>query len=121
MSTNTQLTGVVAEHIQAVNAGDLDAVVATFAKDAIVNDARREIRGHAAIRGFSAKEIVGDHITMDVTEVVEQHGQTIVRAIFDGTYDKTNLPDPLILTSYYTVEHDKIVSLITILTQPSPY
>ncbi|MGO9660995.1 MAG: hypothetical protein ACLP7F_21910 [Acidimicrobiales bacterium] len=33
---------VIAEHIAAVNAFDLDAIVATFAKDAFVNDARRE-------------------------------------------------------------------------------
>ncbi len=37
----TELTGVVAEHIAAVNAGDTDAIVATFAPDAYVNDARR--------------------------------------------------------------------------------
>ena len=37
----TELAGVVAEHIAAVNAGDTDAVVATFAEDAYVNDARR--------------------------------------------------------------------------------
>ena len=41
----TELTGVVAEHIAAVNAGDTDAIVATFAPDAYVNDARREFAG----------------------------------------------------------------------------
>jgi hypothetical protein len=50
MTTATQLTGVVAEHIRAVNDFDTDAIVATFADDAYVNDARREIRGIDAIR-----------------------------------------------------------------------
>ncbi|MGD0686506.1 MAG: hypothetical protein ABSA03_15515 [Streptosporangiaceae bacterium] len=38
----TELPAVVAEHIAAVNALDTEAVVATFADDAYVNDARRE-------------------------------------------------------------------------------
>ena len=44
MATATQLTGVVAEHIRAVNDFDADAIVATFADDAYVNDNRREIK-----------------------------------------------------------------------------
>ena len=43
---STELNGVIAEHVAAVNALDVDAVVATFAPDAYVNDARREINGH---------------------------------------------------------------------------
>ncbi len=117
----TKLTGVIAEYVDAVNASDLDAIVATFASDAYINDGRREIRGRDAIRRFAEKEVVGDHLSMDVTEVIQQHGQSIVRARYDGTYDKTNVPDPLILTSYFTVQDNKIVSQITILVAPSPY
>ena len=46
----TELAGVVAEHIAAVNALDTDAIVATFAEDAYVNDARRDVAGIEAIR-----------------------------------------------------------------------
>jgi ketosteroid isomerase-like protein len=65
---------------EAVNARDTDAIMATFADDALVNDARREFWGKDAIRRFVEKEIVGDRITMDVREVVYHHGDTIVRA-----------------------------------------
>jgi hypothetical protein len=44
------LSGIVAEHIRAVNAFDTDAIVATFAEDAYVNDNRREIVGIKAVR-----------------------------------------------------------------------
>jgi SnoaL-like domain len=115
------LTGVVAEHIAAVNAFDAEAILATFAPDAYVNDNRREIVGSDAIRRFVDKEIVGDRVTMDVREVVDHYGDTIVRAAYDGTYDKTNLPDELILTNYFTVRDGKIVSLVIIFNQPSPY
>src|ERR1700756_1979350 len=113
-TANTTLTGPLAEHVRAVNAFDTDALVATFAEDAYINDANREIRGLDAIRAFVDKEIVGAHVTMDVTEVIEHHGDTIVRAAYDGDFDKTNLPDPLILTNYFSVRDEKIVSLITI-------
>ena len=44
-----------------------------------------------------------------------------MRAKWDGTYDKTNLPDELIVTSYFSLREGKIVSLTIIVNQPSPY
>ncbi len=121
MPFTTELGGVVAEHIAAVNSFDLDRIVATFAADAYVNDNRREIWGTDAIRAFMTKEFVGDHVTMEVREVVDNYGDIIVRAKYDGTYDKTNLPDELILSSYFSIRDNKIVSLTIIFNQPSPY
>jgi hypothetical protein len=122
MTTTTTLTGVVAEHVAAVNAGDLDAIVATFAEDAYINDARREFRGSAAIRRFITKEIVGDHIEMDVREVLEHYGDTIVRAAYEGDFDRTNLPDgDVLLTNYFSVRDGKIVSLVTVSNRPAEY
>src|ERR1700746_3051554 len=115
------LPPVVAEHIAAVNAFDNDRIVATFAPDAYVNDNRRETWGIEAIRKFMAKEFVGDHVTMEVREVIDHYGDIIVRARYDGTYDKTNLPDELVMTSYFSVRDNKIVSLTVIFNYPPPY
>jgi limonene-1,2-epoxide hydrolase len=117
----TNPPAVVAEYLAAVNAFDLDAMVATFAPDAYVNDVRREIRGTDAIRRWAAKEMVGDRVTMEPLEVVDHHGDTIVRSRYDGTYDKTNLPDELIMSDYFSVRDGRIVSLTVIRNQPSPY
>ncbi len=116
-----QITGVIADHIAAVNAFDTDAIVATFTADAYVNDARREIAGIAAIREWVEKEMVGDRVTLEVREVVDHYGDTIVRARYDGNYDKTNLPDELVMSNYFSVRDNKIVSLAVIFNQPSPY
>ena len=116
-----ELPDVVAEHIAAVNAFDTDRIMATFAPDAYVNDNRREIAGTDAIRKFVDKEFVGDRVTMKVREVVDHYGDIIVRARFDGDYDKANLPDELVMSSYFSIREDKIVSLTVILNQPSPY
>ena len=122
--SGTSLSGletVVAEHIAAVNAFDEDAIVATFADDALVNDAHREFWGTEAIRRWVAREMVGDHVTIEVTEVIDHYGDTIVRGRYDGTYDKTNLPDEIILTNYFTVRNGKIVRLIVIRNTPASY
>jgi hypothetical protein len=120
-SETTELSPIVAEHIAAVNAFDTDRIVNTFAPDAYVNDNRREIWGTEAIRAFVAKEFVGDHVTMDVREVIDHYGDILVRARYDGTYDKTNLPDEFVMTSYFGLRDGKITSLAVIFNQPSPY
>jgi SnoaL-like domain len=119
--TITEMPPAVAEYIAAVNAFDADRIVATFAPDAYVNDNRREIRGLEAIGRFMAKEFVGDRVTMEVLEVLDHYGDIIVSARFDGDYDKTNLPDELIMSSYFALRDGKIVSLAIIFNQPSPY
>ena len=84
--------------------------MATFADDALVNDAHREFwatRPSAA--GWPG------------TEVLDHHGDTIVRGRYDGNYDKTNLPDELILTNYFTVRDGKIVTLIVIRNTRASY
>jgi hypothetical protein len=119
--TPTTLTGIVAEHVAAVNAQDLDAIMATFAEDAYVNDARREFTGTGAIRRWVAKEMVGDKITIDVREVLDHHGDTIVRGAYDGEFDRTNLPGEVILSNYFSVRDAKIVSLVVIRNQDAGY
>ena len=116
-----ELSGIVAAHIAAVNAFDTDAIVATFTGDAYVNDAHREIAGTGAIRRWVEKEMVGDKVTLDVQEVVDHYGDIIVRAAYDGEYDKANLPEELVMSSYFSIRDAKIVSLAVIFNQPSPY
>jgi hypothetical protein len=118
---STELAGVVAENVRAINAHDLKALVATFAEDAYVNDARRQINGIDAIRRWAEKEIIGDSVTIEPRGVTEHYGETIVNGKYDGTYDKTNLPSELIMTNYYNVVGGKIVSLTVINNRPSDY
>jgi hypothetical protein len=114
MSTTVQLQGVVADHVAAVNAFDTEAIVATFADDALVNDNHREFWGTDRIRAWVAAEMVGDHVTIVPVEAFEHHGMTIVRARYDGDYDNAGLPDELVMTNYFEVKHDRIVSLFVI-------
>ena len=93
---------------------DTDAIVATFAEDAYVNDARREFAGLEAIRRWVAKEMVGDKVRIEVREVLDHYGDTIVRGAYDGDFDRAGLPDEIVLSNYFSVRDGKIVSLVVI-------
>ena len=108
------LPPVVARHLAACNGRDIDAWVATFAPDALVNDVQREFAGAEAIRAFAAKEIFGDRVTFTPLRAVDRHGDITVHARTDGTYDKTGLPDPLVLSLYFRLRDDRITQLIII-------
>jgi hypothetical protein len=110
----TDLPKVVANHIAACNAHDVEAWMATFAPDAMLNDIQREFIGTDAIRRFGDKEIFGDNVTMAVQRAWDRHGDVTVHAKLDGTYDKTGLPDPLILSFYFSLRDDQITQLIII-------
>jgi len=84
---STALPPVIAEHIAAVIAFDLERIVATFRSDAYVIDKSREIWGVEAIRKYAAEEFVGDRVTLEVLEVIDHFGEIIVRAKYDGSYD----------------------------------
>ncbi len=108
----------ITEYIEASNTFDGDRLIAAFADDALVNDARREFWGTDAIKRWSDKEVIGDKVAIDVKKVKEHYGDFVVDAVVDEEFDKANPPYTVILTHYFTVNDDKIVSLIIIRNTP---
>ena len=49
---------------------------------------------------------------MRVVKVVEHHGHVVVSANINGNLDTRGLPDPLVLSFYFSAPDDKIVLLI---------
>ncbi len=121
MTAQVALDPVIASHIAAINSFEVDAIMETFADDALVNDASREFWGRHHIRAFVAKELAGDHVTMEPVEAVDNAGMWCVRCRYDGDYDKTGLPDPLIMTNYIRVRDGKIVTLFIIKNNAPQY
>jgi hypothetical protein len=116
-----ELPPIVAELINAINAHDTDRIMNTFADDAYVNDNRREIWGVDGIRKLMDNEFVEFKVTMDVRQIIDHYGDIIVSAKYDGTYDRTDLPDEVVMSNYFSIRDGKIVGLTIILNQPSPY
>jgi hypothetical protein len=116
-----ELPPIIAELINAINAHDTDRIMNTFADDAYVNDNRREIWGVDGIRKLMDNEFVEFKVTMDVRQIIDHYGDIIVSAKYDGTYDRTDLPDEVVMSNYFSIRDGKIVGLTIILNQPSPY
>jgi ketosteroid isomerase-like protein len=112
MLTHSDLPKPVAAYIEATNNHDGAALAASFTEDAFVNDMHREFWGRPAIKAWADKEIIGAKVTMEPVRIATHHGQVHVTAKIDGEYDKTGLPDPLILTFYFALSEGRIAQLI---------
>ena len=116
--TDFDLPAPVSAYVAATNAFDIDAFMATFAEDALVNDHRDEFGGLDAIRSWAQREIIGDRVTMHVTGATCRGNAVAVTAKIDGNFDKTGLPDPLVLAFYFSIGHDRISQLIIVHNKP---
>src|SRR5215831_21038987 len=107
------------DYFTAMNAFNSEGMIAPFTDDGLVNDIQREFWGPDAIKRWPDKESVGDHVvTTDFTDVKQHHGSWFISTAVDGEYDKTGLPNPLILTYYFTLDGDQISSLIIVGNKP---
>jgi hypothetical protein len=84
MSTAPSLPGPVATLLAAANAHDVDAFLASFTPDGVVDDWGREFRGAEAIRGWSDREFIGVAVVLDVTGVEQRGEETVVTAQVGG-------------------------------------
>lgn len=105
------LPQIAQAYIQATNNHDAAAFMALFADGAIVHDAGREFRGIAAIKAWSDREIMDAQVTLDVQGVAERNGEVVITTKVDGNFDRTGLPDPLIINHHITAEGGKIAQL----------
>jgi ketosteroid isomerase-like protein len=112
--TLSNLLAPVSAYIAATNSFDIEALMATFAEDALVNDHRNEFDSRDAIRNWAQREIVDDRVTMRVTGSTCRGNTAAVTAKIDGNFDKTGLPDPLVLTFYFSVSGERICQLIIV-------
>jgi hypothetical protein len=69
---DTPLPAALEAFRSAVNAGDTEAFIALFPADGVVEDWGRRFSGHAAILGWSAKELIGAKGTLSYGAVIEQ-------------------------------------------------
>ena len=107
----TTLPSIALAYIQATNNHDAAAFMALFAGGAVVHDAGREFRGIAAIKAWSDREIMDAQVTLEVLSVAGRDGEVIMTTKVDGNFDRTGLPDPVIINHHITVEAGKIAQL----------
>lgn len=108
------LPPVIADYIAAHNQPDPTAFIDMFAPNALLNDGQREFLGKDAIRAWADKEVFGDNLKMELKRAWEHPGGIVMHAKYEGDFDKTNLPDPLVLTNYFCILQGRIAQLIIV-------
>jgi hypothetical protein len=104
-------SGPIARYLRSVNTGAREEFPASFADEAVVVDVNRELRGLDAITAWAGADIFEAHVHFDVLDVTERAGRTIVKLKIDGTFDRTGLPDPLVMNHEFEVAEGKITAL----------
>lgn len=111
MSKNLQIQQSIAAFIEATNAHNTDEFLATLTQSAVITDEGEGYRGIAAIKKWSDEKYIGAKVTLDVVDVVNSNGKTIVTVQVDGNFDKTGLPDPFLMDFHFTTDASKIAAL----------
>ena len=70
--------------LEAANANEIDAFLATFADDGVVDDWGREFVGLGAIRAWSDREFIGQQVSLDIRDVQTDGDVTVVTADVGG-------------------------------------
>lgn len=91
--------------------------LANFSEDAIVEDEGKEYHGIPAIKEWSDGQHFTAQITLEPTKVMQNEDDIAVTAKVDGNFDKTGLPDPLLLDFHFCIRGDKIARLTIALTE----
>jgi ketosteroid isomerase-like protein len=107
----TALSGLAGAYVDAVNAHDAAAYLDLFTPEAVVDDAGREFRGREAIRHWSESDIFAVDVTFEVLDLSQRDGETVVTTKVDGKFDRTGLPDPVIITHQLKADGEKIAAL----------
>lgn len=97
-----QLPPTAAAYVRAVNSKDPAGFSGLFADDAVVDDGGRVFRGRAAIAQWAASDIFAVNVSFDVLGVDGAEGDVTLTTRVDGTFDRTGLPDPVVITHHLT-------------------
>jgi hypothetical protein len=103
----TDLPRPVANYIAGANAQDIDAVTACFDEDAVVQDEGQTRQGIAAIREWAEEVSKKYHPTVEVIDVAETDGRTILASRISGVFPGS----PIALRYAFTLNGAKITRL----------
>jgi len=111
MENELKLPQPIEHYLRSVNTGDVDGFAGSFGEHALVKDLNREIRGLDAIKEWARHDIFGVQARFDTVKVTESSGQIVVMVKIGGTFDRTGLPDPLLMNHAFRVVDGKISEL----------
>ncbi|KAF6631634.1 nuclear transport factor 2 family protein [Paenibacillus sp. LX16] len=112
MNPHRSMPPAVETYFTSANKSRLEAFTSAFDKDALILDNHREIKGMEAIKSWCEAEILEPNVTFEIVDMDDINNTIVVIAKVDGDFDKSNLPDPLLLKHQFLVNNNKIKELI---------
>jgi len=97
----------ISTYLKAKNAHDIDAMLAPFDEDATVKDEGREHHGRPAIRSWLEDVTRKYGVTLDVKEVTDANGTTVVSGLVSGNFPGS----PVVLDYTFTLSGPTIARL----------
>jgi uncharacterized protein len=98
---------VVRAHVDAFNAGDVDALMAGFADDAVFVTAEHMVVGIRGLRAMFGDALASLSPTMELRATIVQHGVVACELTEHLTVDGAQFSFQL--AAFYTVQHGQIV------------
>ncbi len=107
-----QLPPIAAEYLRSINDQLPNDFAALFVEDAVVQDAGREYRGLPAIRKWGDTDIYQPRVALHPLEVAARGDGVKLTTRVEGNFDRTGLPDPVIIQHSLTLRGDRIAKLV---------
>jgi hypothetical protein len=107
----TSVSSLSDAYVAAINSADPAGFRALFADNAEVDDNGKKLQGLAAIEDWANREIFAAQVSLQVLESAVKDGEALVTTIVDGNFDRTGLPDPVVISHRIEVAGGKIAGL----------
>jgi hypothetical protein len=101
----------IAAFLEAVNKHNSDALLSVISNTAIVHDEGKDYHGITEIKQWSDEKVFAANVTLEPISTRKQNGKTIVTAKVYGSFDKTGLPDPLLLDFHFSNNANQVTAL----------
>ncbi|MFW2490007.1 nuclear transport factor 2 family protein [Clostridium chromiireducens] len=108
---NIKLQKPIETYFNTSNNPDPKKFISIFAEDAIVIDEGQEYVGLDKIQEWSTHHHFAAKLELEIINVIEKNLITVVTAKVDGDFDKTGLPDPLLLDFHFTILKGMVAEL----------
>lgn len=97
--------------VSAINRHSTADFLTTLGESITVIDEGHTYRGIEEAQTWCDEKCVAAMITLKMIDVSEPGDETSVVFEIDGNFDKSGLPDPLVMDFHFTIKNSKIVGL----------
>ena len=103
-----KLPHIIQRYVDSSNRHDVQSILSCFSDDALIHDEGKTLHGKKAIEDWIAETIAKYKFQFKPLSVKEEEPAIVVAIEVSGTFDGS----PVTLDYHFTIERDKIVSLI---------